>query len=151
MAEHDQGQDPVEAAERLAESFDKFTGQLSRLHRSGTRNRVITVILALLVVALGYVAWTQHQAQRQQQQIQAQQARILRQQRQVQAASHASQITACRQANGNRAQDAAVWKVILKVPANAKPATQKELATLIRLVGKKDRLRNCARLYAVNR
>jgi uncharacterized protein HemX len=137
-------QDPVEVAAHLAESFDGFTGQLSRLHRSGTRNRVVMVVLAVVIVALGWVAWQQRQAQAQ---LHATQAQL----QQVQGASHASQLRACRLANGDRARDAAVWKVILKVPANARPATRRELAVLVALVRKKDALRDCAALYATNR
>jgi len=129
--------DPVRAAERLAESFEGFTSQLSRLHRSGTRNRVVSGVLALVVAALGWVAWQQRDTQ----------ARL----QQVQSAAHANILEGCAKGNADRKRDAAVWHVILHVPASAKPATRREAALLAGLVARKDTPRDCAALYATNR
>ena len=129
--------DPVRAAERLAESFEGFTSQLSRLHRSGTRNRVVSGVLALVVAALGWVAWQQRETQ----------ARL----QQVQAAIHANQVAACAKANADRKRDAAVWHVILKAPPHASAAVRAELVILAGLVRRKDAPRDCAALYATNR
>jgi hypothetical protein len=71
--------------------------------------------------------------------------------RAIQNASHASQITACQQANVNRGQDAAVLNQILAdvaPPAARTPKVEAELAVLDRLIRVKDAPRNCAALYA---
>ena len=128
MAEPEPG--PVEAAARLAESFEAFTAQLSRLSRSRRRNRVVTAVLCLVIAGLGYTAW---------------------QQREIQLASHASQVTACVKSNADRARDAAVWHVILKAPPRASAAVRAELAVLTGLVARKDAPRDCASLYATSR
>jgi hypothetical protein len=105
---------------------------------------VVSGVLALVVAALGWVAWQQRDTQRQQHETQA---RL----QQVQAAIHANQVAACAKANADRRRDAAVWKVVLKAPPHASAAVRAELVILAGLVRRKDAPRDCAALYATNR
>ncbi|HEX3960917.1 MAG TPA: hypothetical protein VHZ03_30580 [Trebonia sp.] len=70
----------------------------------------------------------------------------------AQNASHDSQISACQQANVNRAQDIAIWNQFLTdIAPPGTPETAKvkaELAGLSKLVQVKDEPRNCQKLYA---
>jgi hypothetical protein len=66
---------------------------------------------------------------------------------------HASNVSACRQANVNRAQDIAIWDKFLAglaPPAVRTAAVRAELAEVNHLIAVKDAPRNCARLYATS-
>jgi hypothetical protein len=69
-----------------------------------------------------------------------------------QDASHASEISVCRQANVNRREDIAIWNRFLDdiAPPDAKttPKVRVELAGLNRLIRLKDTPRNCVALYS---
>lgn len=71
-----------------------------------------------------------------------------------QDASHASEISACRQANVNRVEDIAIWDRFLDdiappaARAKTTPKVRAELAGLNRLIRLKDTPRNCVALYS---
>ena len=69
----------------------------------------------------------------------------------TQDASHASEISACRQANVNRGQDIAIWNKFLGDLAPPSARTGKvaaELAGINHLIRIKDTPRNCVALYS---
>jgi hypothetical protein len=64
---------------------------------------------------------------------------------------HASNISACKQANVNRAQDIAIWDTFLgelAPPSARTPAVAAKLAVINAKIRVKDAPRNCAALYA---
>lgn len=64
---------------------------------------------------------------------------------------HASELSACRQANVNRVQDIAIWNQLLADLAPPPARTVKvraELAVLSRLIAVKDTPRDCTSLYS---
>src|ERR1700693_4547989 len=136
--------DAVSAADRLTGALDGMAGQLKtvsdRLAAAediAQRNRrfiiglVISFCLDLLITAgFGYNTIRVDDTQN---------------------ASHASEISACQQANVNRAEDIAIWNRFLGdlAPVAARtPKVQAELAGINKLIAVKDTPRDCNALYA---
>lgn len=132
----DRDRDALAAAQSLTASLDAMTGELSRLRAYGKRNRriivglVVSLCLDLLITAgFGYNTIRVNDAQ---------------------DATRTSEISACQQANVNRAQDIAIWNSFLGdlAPAAQTPKVKAELAGLSKLVRIKDAPRDCQSLYA---
>jgi hypothetical protein len=134
--EADGAPDPVAAALELNTTLQGLTKQFERLQRSEKWWRRIVIGLAVsltldvaLTGGLGYNTLRQDATQ---------------------SASHADLIAACQQANVNRSQDIAVWDDILTLPPGATAAQRARVADIAGKVRAKDRLRDCAALYATN-
>jgi hypothetical protein len=70
--------------------------------------------------------------------------------RAIQVASHASEVSACEQANVNRAQDRAVFNQLLAdlaPPPVRTPAVKAKLTVINRLIAAKDTPHDCAAVY----
>jgi len=135
-------EDPLDAAARLTETFDAMTAQMARLSRRGRRDRrliaglIVSIALDLLIT--GGLGWN-----------------TVRQD-DTQNASHDAQVSACQQANVNRAQDIAVWDRFLAGLADIAPATRTpkvaaEMAVIERLIRVKDTPRDCTAQYATTK
>jgi hypothetical protein len=140
-----QGNAALAAAQGLTEALDAVSGQLKAVRarltvteKDARRNRHIIIGLVVsfcldLLVTAGF-GWNTVQVNG------------------AQNASHDSQISACRQANTNRAEDIAIWNQFLTdIAPPGTPETAKvkaELAGLNRLVKIKDEPRDCQSLYA---
>jgi hypothetical protein len=141
-------QDPaVTAAAGLAASFQAMTAQMTRLTRSQKWYRRIVVVLAisfcldLLVTAgLGYNTIQVNRA------LDASRAAAAAATRTA-AALRASDIRQCQQNNDGRGKDIAIWNRLLTIPASATAAQKAEVADLERLVGVKDKPRDCAAAF----
>jgi hypothetical protein len=139
-----QGNAALAAAQGLTEALDAVSGQLKAVRdrltvteKDARRNRHIIIGLVVsfcldLLVTAGF-GWNTVQVNG------------------AQNASHDSQISACRQANTNRAEDIAIWNQFLGdiAPAAAQtPKVKTELAEINKLIAVKDTPRNCTALYA---
>jgi hypothetical protein len=129
--------DALTTAQGLTAALEAMAGQLKAVNDRQDRTRkivaglVVSICLDLLITAgFGYNTVQVNDAQ---------------------AASHASEISACQQANVNRVQDIAIWNRFLGdiAPAAAQtPKVKAELAEINKLIAVKDTPRQCQKLYA---
>jgi hypothetical protein len=132
MTEPD-ARDPVAAAEGLTRTLQGLTEQFARLQRSERRWRLLVAGLsASLVLDLALTGGLGYNTIRQ---------------NDTQSAAHADVLKACALANADRVKDIAVWDDVLALAA---PGRRAEAAGIAARVRAKDKLRNCAALYATS-
>lgn len=134
----DRDRDALAAAQGLTDSLDAMAGELRAVNARQDRTRkivaglVVSLCLDLLITAgFGYNTVRVNGAQ---------------------DATHTSEVSACQQANVNRAEDIAIWNRFLgDIAPPGAPQTAKvkaELAEINKLIKTKDMPRNCVALYA---
>ena len=143
MTEEPDARDPVAAAEELTVTLRDLTAQFARLQRSEKWWRRVIIGLAVsFLLDLGVTAGLGWNTIRQDD-IQAEQAA-------TQAESHANLIKACRLANADRTRDVAFFRSILTLPPGATARQRAIVAADMAKVRAKDKLRDCAALYATS-
>lgn len=138
------GADPLQTARDLQGALEAMTAQLTAVKATVRRSKRVIITLAvslLLDIALtaGVTVAT----------VQAGGASARASATVTQL--HASNISACQQANTDRAQDIAIWNAFLDElapPAARTPAVTAKLAVINARIRVKDTPRDCARLYA---
>lgn len=138
------GPDPVQTARDLQAALEGMTGQLAAVKATVRRSRRVIIALAVsllldvcLTVGVTVAAVQSGDASGRAGDAVAQ--------------LHASNLSACRQANVNRAQDIAIWDTFLSElapPAARTAAVKAKLAVINTAIRVKDTPRDCARLYA---
>lgn len=136
------GPDPLRTARELQQALEGMTKQLAAVKATVRRSRRVIVALCVslaldVCLTIGVAVAT----------IQSSDASSRASSTVTQL--HSSNISACRQANVSRGEDIAIWDRLLKVPAGVPAAARAEVADLERLVGVKDKPRDCNALYRI--
>lgn len=137
------GEDPQETARALTAALQDMTKQLAGVKATVRRGkRVIAALVISLVLDVALTVGVSIAA------VQASDASGKASATITQL--HASNVSACRKANVNRAEDVAIWNQFLAdlaPPAARTAKVRAELAGINRLIRIKDTLRNCAAAY----
>jgi hypothetical protein len=138
------GPDPLRTARELQGALEGMTGQLAAVRKTVRLGKRVIIALAIslfldvcLTVGVTIAAIQSGDAS----------ARASSTVTQL----HASQVSACQQANVNRAQDIAIWNTFLdqlSPPAARTPAVTAKLAVINAAIRVKDTPRDCTKLYA---
>jgi hypothetical protein len=141
------GPDPLQTARDLADSLRGMTRQLTAVKATVRRSKRVIIGLAVsLVLDIALTVTVTITA--------VQSGDASSQASDSVTQLHASNVSACQQANVNRAQDIAIWDTFLAelAPPSARtPAVTAKLAVINAAIRVKDTPRNCAALYATTR
>lgn len=129
--------DKLESVRKDSEDRDDALARAARRSKRIITGLVVSFCVDLLVTAV--VGWNTIRVDSAQDATRA-----------IQVASHASEVSACEQANVNRAQDRAVFDQLLAdlaPPPVRTPSVTAKLSVLNRLISAKDTPHDCAAVY----